>query len=74
MRKPVRRGPIPKPNSEAGTLHERAASKWPSSWTIMARAVNPMSEIISDITKPTDVGFKNHAEGFLLRKSSFVKE
>jgi len=40
----------------------------------MARAVNPMSEIISDITKPTDVGFKNHAEGFLLRKSSFVKE
>ena len=40
---------MPRPNSEAGTLQERAASRWPNSWTIIASAANPISEIISDI-------------------------
>src|SRR3954447_22839856 len=48
-RKPVSRGPMPRPNSEAGTLQECAASRWPNSWTIIASAANPITEISIDI-------------------------
>lgn len=49
-RKPASRGPMPRPNSEAETLHERAASRWPNSWIIIASAANAMREITKDIS------------------------
>jgi len=30
-------------------LQERAASRWPNSWTIIASPANPINEIIIDI-------------------------
>src|SRR5687767_12213084 len=49
-RKPASFGPIPRPNSDAATPQARAASRWPNSWIIIARAANPMMETISDIS------------------------
>src|SRR5436853_3587061 len=73
-RNPNRRGPMPRPSSEAATLHERAASRWPNSCTIMASAVNPISEIINPIGLEPDYRVSRPMPGVFLRKLETTSE